>query len=64
MAHNFITNAKQQNLKDRIQTLIQHSQELKFLVGYFYFSGWKELYQALQTRWKNSLSADTPLFSI
>jgi len=41
MSKNFITNAKQRSLKGRIQTLIQHSQELKFLVGFFYFSGWQ-----------------------
>ena len=51
MARNFITNAVGQNsLKGRIQTLIQHSRELKFLVGFFYFSGWKELYEALRGR--------------
>ena len=50
MPRNFITNAKQKTLKNRIQTLIQHSQELKFLVGFFYFSGWRELYQALKQR--------------
>ncbi len=50
MAKNFITNARQRSLKGRIQTLIQHSQELKFLVGFFYFSGWQELYAALKKR--------------
>jgi len=48
MSKNFITNAKQRSLKGRIQTLIQHSQELKFLVGFFYFSGWQELYETLK----------------
>ena len=48
MARNFITNVTQSSLKDRIHTLIQHSRELKFLVGYFYFSGWRELYGALK----------------
>jgi SNF2 family DNA or RNA helicase len=50
MANNFITNAKERSLKSRIQTLIQHSRELKFLVGFFYFSGWRELYEALKER--------------
>jgi superfamily II DNA or RNA helicase len=50
MANNFITNAQQRSLKSRIHTLIKHSQELKFLVGFFYFSGWNELYEALKTR--------------
>jgi SNF2 family DNA or RNA helicase len=48
MPNNFITNARQRSLKGRIQTLIRHSRELKFLVGFFYFSGWRELYRALQ----------------
>lgn len=47
---NFITNAPQRTLKGRLNTLIQHSQELKFLVGFFYFSGWQELYEALRKR--------------
>jgi superfamily II DNA or RNA helicase len=50
MANNFITNAQQRSLKGRIHTLIKHSQELKFLVGFFYFSGWRELYGALKAR--------------
>jgi SNF2 family DNA or RNA helicase len=50
MADNFITNAGQSSLKERIHTLIKHSQELKFLVGFFYFSGWRELYEALISR--------------
>ena len=50
MASNFITNAKQRTLKGRIHTLIKHSQELKFLVGFFYFSGWRGLYEALKAR--------------
>jgi len=50
MPRSFITNAPQKSLRTRIQTLIRHSQELKFLVGFFYFSGWPELYQALEAR--------------
>lgn len=50
MANNFITNAQQRSLKDRIQLLIKYSQELKFLVGFFYFSGWRELYESLKAR--------------
>ncbi len=49
MANNFITNnRKQKTLKGRLNTLISVSEELKFLVGFFYFSGWKELYENLQ----------------
>ena len=50
MANNFITNAQQRSLRGRIHRLIEHSQELKFLVGFFYFSGWSELYEALKAR--------------
>ncbi len=46
--HNFITNTPgKKSLKDRINTLIPISHELKFLVGFFYFSGWGELYKSL-----------------
>ena len=41
---NFITNSKADNLKKRLSDLIINSEELKFLVGFFYFSGLKELY--------------------
>ena len=44
----FITNEKNKKLKSRIVELIQNSKELKFLVGFFYFSGIKELYKALK----------------
>ena len=46
----FITNSKSRSLKKRLDELIQHSQELKFLVGYFYFSGWRELYESLKSQ--------------
>lgn len=52
MSNNFITNNKQQKtLKGRLNTLISIRDELKFLVGYFYFSGWSDIYLSLQ---KNS----------
>jgi superfamily II DNA or RNA helicase len=44
---NFITNSKTENLKKRLSDLIINSEELKFLVGFFYFSGLKELYTSL-----------------
>ncbi len=46
----FITNEKTQTLKKRLTELIEHSQELKFLVGFFYFSGWSEIYDSLKDR--------------
>ncbi len=44
----FITNAADKKLKDRLLELIQNSQGLKFLVGFFYFSGIRELYEGLK----------------
>ncbi len=44
---NFITNSGTDNLKKRLSELIENSNELKFLVGFFYFSGLKELYTSL-----------------
>ena len=49
MSQNFITNnTGQKSLKTRLNTLISISEELKFLVGFFYFSGWKEVYESLK----------------
>ncbi|MDP2684471.1 MAG: helicase-related protein [bacterium] len=45
---NFITNSKQGSLKKRLIELIKKSDELKFLVGFFYFSGIRELYSGLK----------------
>jgi superfamily II DNA or RNA helicase len=45
---NFITNSPTKNLKKRVLELVANGQELKFLVGFFYFSGLKELYQGLR----------------
>ena len=43
-----ITNTGNKKLGDRIGGLIEKSTELKFLTGYFYFSGIKELYESLK----------------
>lgn len=48
MVNNFITNSTTSDLKSRISELIEHSEELKFLVGFFYFSGISELFQGLK----------------
>ncbi|RMG73890.1 MAG: helicase, partial [Bacteroidetes bacterium] len=49
MPSNFITNSKEQKtLRGRLRRLISLSEELKFLVGFFYFSGWREVYESLQ----------------
>lgn len=49
MANNFITNNKShKTLKGRLNTLISISDELKFLVGFFYFSGWQQLIESLK----------------
>ena len=44
----FITNQGKKNLQHRLIELIKASKELKFLVGFFYFSGIKELYEGLK----------------
>ncbi len=48
--NNFITNHEAANLKSRLIELIQKSEELKFLVGFFYFSGIRELYEGLKEK--------------
>jgi len=45
---NFITNNEAKDLKKRLIELMQKSNELKFLVGFFYFSGIRELYKGLK----------------
>lgn len=45
---NFITNSPAKRLKERLLDLLSKSSELKFLVGFFYFSGLKELYEGLR----------------
>jgi len=44
----FITNHGNKDLKRRLRELIEISTELKFLVGFFYFSGIKEFYKTLK----------------
>jgi len=44
----FITNSGANKLEKRLNELIGFSEELKFLVGFFYFSGIKELLPALK----------------
>lgn len=46
--NNFIANDYKGDLKKRLIELIKHSEELKFLVGFFYFSGIRELYEGLK----------------
>lgn len=48
MATNFITNEAGKSLNERLIELIECSDELKFLVGFFYFSGLTELYEGLK----------------
>ncbi len=52
---NFITNNDTDNLKKRLIDLMQKSDELKFLVGFFYFSGIRELYEGLKNNPKVNL---------
>jgi len=44
---NFITNYDDKDLKKRLIELVENSSEMKFLVGFFYFSGIRELYKGL-----------------
>ena len=56
MLNNFITNSEKSiSLKSRLKKLIGASDELKFLVGFFYFSGWREIYKTLQENEKVKL---------
>ncbi|WP_212751769.1 SNF2-related protein [Mesohalobacter halotolerans] len=49
MANNFISNkSPQKTLSGRLNNIIKFSKELRWLVGFFYFSGWKEVYQNLK----------------
>ena len=49
MANNFIANkSPQKTLSGRLNNIIKFSTELRWLVGFFYFSGWKEVYQNLK----------------
>ena len=45
---NYITNNEAKDLKRRLIELITKSDELKILVGFFYFSGIRELYKGLK----------------
>jgi len=47
MVSNFITNEGGVELRTRLLALVENSEEMKFLVGFFYFSGMRELYQGL-----------------
>lgn len=45
---NFISNSENKKLETRISELISLSKELKFLVGFFYFSGYDALFNSLK----------------
>lgn len=55
MSSKFITNEKENNLRNRLSQLIEHSEEMRFLVGFFYFSGIKELYEAIKKNPNNQI---------
>ena len=44
---NIIINSDTSNLKDVFKTLIPETTEMKYLIGYFYFSAVPELYDEL-----------------
>ena len=45
--NNFISNESSNTLNKRLREIIGLSRELKFLVGFFYFSGIQELYESI-----------------
>lgn len=45
---NFISNESSHTLNKRLREIIGLSRELKFLVGFFYFSGIQELYESIR----------------
>lgn len=45
---NFISNESHNTLNKRLREIIGLSRELKFIVGYFYFSGIQELYESIR----------------
>lgn len=53
--NNFITNSNKKQLKTRLVELLSKSEELNFLVGFFYFSGLRELYDGLKANNKIKL---------
>ncbi len=50
---NFITNANEKSLADRLNVLISHSEDMKFLVGYFYLSAIPYVYRAFRNLYEN-----------
>lgn len=50
MANNFISNkSPQKTLSGRLNNIIKFSTELRWLVGFFYFTGWQEVYKSLKS---------------
>ncbi|MCS7214217.1 MAG: hypothetical protein NZ927_08400 [Candidatus Calescibacterium sp.] len=55
----FITNtAGTKNLAERLNQIIEKSSELKFLVGFFYFSGIQQLYETLKKLYEEGRMKD------
>ena len=51
MASKFLTNIdKESSLSGRVQALTKSSSKLDFLVGYFFFSGFCEIYRDLKDK--------------
>ncbi len=47
---NFIRHSERSKLKDRLVAIVTKSKALTFLVGFFYFSGIRELYESLKSK--------------
>lgn len=59
----FITNSGEKSLGSRIRELIEKAEVLKFLTGFFYFSGIKEFYETLK-RLENEASLNKGFLKI
>jgi len=54
-SNHFITNSKESSLSNRMNNIMPSTDSLDFLVGYFYFSGIKEIYKNLDGKKVNIL---------
>ncbi len=55
MLSNFITNDGETQLRSRLLELVENSEEMKFLVGFFYFHGIQQIYEGLKNNPNSSL---------
>lgn len=58
----FITNEKDQNLKERFEVLIKDTKFFDCLVGYFYASGFHAIYKSLEKTKKVPILSTTMIY--